>query len=468
MATVSIPDRNGVGQRLAVGWGVGNVLALTPTQKQSPADTRQEANDPVEVHEVRWETVLYQPIFRKLVNESVSTFLGLQALCQGEGNIPTDQLVKISRQYRSIIRDCEEQLNTLSETSSAAAAAHYTAQSEMLYKLELIWNLAEILIIDTRPGGFVMNQLLHWIGLHFKDCEDGARSVISESPDTPEDHVLYWSSLQEFILQGGMDPARNLLRLHSDFSSDMFISLDELLRKMPVCTPGGNMVDFEMKWRNWQVEVVGRVQAGDYAVYPELDHIAQILAGSEDALNTVADRCETWYQWMVYRLLYMNPTVKGYDLSIYAQQAMDRFGGLQSMTSLDSVLLGIIELDIPEVIRELCLTLDNFWFPAHLLDLLQHTGVLSTESRNSSLGAGLREFLVLDYATCLMSHNSLWQLGVLYFDHCPVQGKQRLEAMLERIPLTSDYKAGKILEIAGERGLHTIITSTCKVSFITH
>jgi len=36
--------RNGVGQRLAVGWGVGNVLALTPTQKQSPADTRQEAN----------------------------------------------------------------------------------------------------------------------------------------------------------------------------------------------------------------------------------------------------------------------------------------------------------------------------------------------------------------------------------------------------------------------------------------
>ena len=32
-----------------------------------------------------------------------------------------------------------------------------------------------------------------------------------------------------------------------------------------------------------------------------------------------------------------------------------------------------------------------------------------------------REFLVLDYATCLMSHNSLWQLGVLYFDHCPVQ-----------------------------------------------
>ena len=29
-----------------------------------------------------------------------------------------------------------------------------------------------------------------------------------------------------------------------------------------------------------------------------------------------------------------------------------RFGGLQSMTSLDSVLLGIIELDIPEVFAD--------------------------------------------------------------------------------------------------------------------
>ena len=30
-----------------------------------------------------------------------------------------------------------------------------------------------------------------------------------------------------------MDQARKLLSLHSDFSSDMFLSMDELLRKMP-------------------------------------------------------------------------------------------------------------------------------------------------------------------------------------------------------------------------------------------
>ena len=30
----------------------------------------------------------------------------------------------------------------------------------------------------------------------------------------------------------------------------------------------------------------------------------------------------------------------------------------------------------PQLVRELCLSLDNFWFSAHLLDLLHHAGAL--------------------------------------------------------------------------------------------
>jgi nuclear pore complex protein Nup85 len=70
--------------------------------------------------------------------------------------------------------------------------------------------------------------------------------------------------------------------------------------------------------------------------------------------------------------------------------------------------------------NELCNTLDNFWFPSHLLDLLHHAGKL--EGQNSASGndqivaaESLREFLLLEYATCLMTHNSLWQ--VIFFKH---------------------------------------------------
>jgi hypothetical protein len=45
-----------------------------------------------------------------------------------------------------------------------------------------------------------------------------------------------------------------------------------------------------------------------------------------------------------------------------------------------------------------------------------------------------------------------------------LQGKQRLEALLERVSLSSDYKARKVLHIAADRGLNSVLTSTCKVS----
>jgi len=469
MSIVSISDPAwGPGLKMGVCWGVGNQLAthLAPEKKSNPATGKANTR----IHEVRWETTLYEPVYRKMVNESATTFLGLQKLAEDEAKINTEQLVKMSRQYRSVMRDCQEQLDTLSETGPPSLSSHYLEQSELIYKLELVWNLLEILLIDVTPGGLVMPHLLQWISLHFPNCEDRARSVLSQGSDAPEQHADYWEAVIQFLLQGRTDQARNLLRLHSEFSSDPFISLDELLRKMPHCSASGNtsITDFDFRWRAWQVEVVARLQEGDFAACPDLTSVAEILAGSEESLNMVASKCETWYQWMVARLLYTQPTVKAYDLSFHAQQAIDKFGGLSSMTTLDSVLLAAVETDIPQVIRELCLTLDNFWFSSHLLDLLHHTGQLSSmnevQGAESSLaGAGLREFLLLDYATSLLSHNSLWQLGVVYLDHCPVQGRQRAEVLLERVALTSEYKAGKVVQLAAERGLTTVVSSTCKV-----
>ena len=98
--------------------------------------------------------------------------------------------------------------------------------------------------------------------------------------------------------------------------------------------------------------------------------------------------------------------------------------------------------------NELCTTLDNLWFPAHLLDLLHHADQLqegpSSDRSDLQAGESLREFLLLEYATCLMSNSSLWQVGVLYLDNCPVQGRQRLELLLERIPLINEKRAEKV------------------------
>jgi nuclear pore complex protein Nup85 len=65
--------------------------------------------------------------------------------------------------------------------------------------------------------------------------------------------------------------------------------------------------------------------------------------------------------------------------------------------------------------------------------------------------------------THLFRFSSLWQLGVLYLDHCPVQGLYRLELLLERVPLESECKANKVMSLAAERGLSSVVTQTCKV-----
>ena len=80
------------------------------------------------------------------------------------------------------------------------------------------------------------------------------------------------------------------------------------------------------------------------------------------------------------------------------------------------------------------------------------------------MGAGVREFLLLDYVTSLCSHYSLWQVGILYLDQCPVQGRQRAELLLERVAIHNEHKASKVVQMAAERGLHSVVTSTCKVT----
>jgi len=442
------------------------------------------SNTEPSLQQVTFETSLYSPVMRKLVNESLSAFLSLQKLSkdhQGSSGTPltSGQLANISRQYRSIIRDCQEQLDSDFNDEESKLL------SELLYKLELVWQLAEVLFIQRSANGIVLPNLLQWISLHFPQCEERAKNVLNGGGSGSEDnemeddkmetHPDFWDSITLFVLQGKVEHARTLLRLHSEMGTDPLISLDELLKKMPVYDANSTVAKFEIGWRRWQTEVVARIDEGDFATDRNLGDVAKILSGSEsafggDGTSSPQNICETWYEWMVGKLLYTNPTVKYFDLALYAEEAIAKFGGLSSMTALDSVVLAAFQNDVPLVINELCSTLDNFWFPAHLMDLLYHATLTETaavvaaaEGCGGEVNGALREFLLLDYATCLMSHNSLWQVGVVYLDNCPVQGRHRLELLLERMPLTSQKKAEKVVALASERGMSTVVTSTCRV-----
>ena len=44
-----------------------------------------------------------------------------------------------------------------------------------------------------------------------------------------------------------------------------------------------------------------------------------------------------------------------------------------------------------------------------------------------------------------------------------MQGRHRAELLLERVPLTTENKANKVVQMAADRGLHSVVTATCKV-----
>ena len=76
---------------------------------------------------------------------------------------------------------------------------------------------------------------------------------MSQGGDSPEQHGDYWEAVSQFVLQGRVP--LTWPEISSDFTMDPFTSLDELLRKMPLCSTASSATQFEFSWRAWQVEV---------------------------------------------------------------------------------------------------------------------------------------------------------------------------------------------------------------------
>ncbi|XP_042306220.1 nuclear pore complex protein Nup85 [Sceloporus undulatus] len=341
---------------------------------------------------------------------------------------------------------------------------HHSTQVSILSAMELIWNLCEIMFIEAAPAGPLLCHLLDWVRLHVCDVDNMVCEVLRN--ESPAKHENFWNVVTIFVLQGRMDEARQLLSKEANTnptSVSMCKILDELMKKMPVPSLGHTqtLTELELKWQHWHEECQRFLKDGTFASHPHMETLCKILLGDEKTILEKKDLMTTWYHFLVTRLLYCHPTVKHVELHLYAQSSLDLFlGGESSPEPLDSILLAAFEFDIHQVIKECSIALSNWWFVAHLTDLLDHCNLL--QSHNLYFGSNMREYLLLEYASGLFSHNSLWQLAVDYFDHCPEYGRAYLEHHIERIPLDTEHKALKILRICEQRMISEQVRSICK------
>ncbi|XP_029637665.1 nuclear pore complex protein Nup85 [Octopus sinensis] len=465
---LKIADPVSTSHGLVAVCGIGNKLMVYGGASKACNDAdhiNQNLHAGGGLHEVKWEKEMEAPIMRRLVNESHNIFVSLQQQAEKLSDTELkDYLIKASRHYRSVVKGCCWTLQYESEKIiDDEMKAHFEDQQQIFHLIELIWSLCEILYIDTMPGAAPIRQLRGWIRWHFTEGNQLATEIIQN--EKPENHPRFWEAIYRLLLQGSVDEARQLFLLHPSCHIDSFTSLEELMRKMPqlanFVSQGRSLPEFEMKWRHWRDECSRRLKSGDFIANEHLENMAKILCGEEAVFHQMKDYCETWFHMLVSKLFYQNPVVKTMELQHYIQPCIDMYRGDNRMAQLDNILIALFEFDINQMIRSCCTYLDNWWFTAHLADLLTHSGFLAPQKLPQ--GLSMREYLLLDYASSLMSHKSLWPIGIHYFDFCPELGREYLELYLERIPLDTEKKVLKLLNICETRGLQEHAKSICKV-----
>ncbi|ELT92130.1 hypothetical protein CAPTEDRAFT_228245 [Capitella teleta] len=457
---IGVPGKSCLAYGCQMKWGLGNQLFVFADSSQKPSkDKPSSLGSPEFIHEANWDTDMHTPVARKLVNEAHDIFISLQ------NNVDTEdkqyQMLKHSAAYRSIIKACVMDIQlALKQCTSEDDRMAFETQLQLFEAVELIWSFCEILYVSVLPAGALISQLQQWMRLHFTESDRLAHEALRGS--NPQNAEGYWPAVYGLIFQGRITEALQVLSVHPERDSEHFKLIEQLLRRMPVyaANSGLSIGEFENKWRYWQEECVERLRDGSFMAHPCLEVICQILCGEDEVFAAHSDLLGTWYCLMVARLFYQNPAIKVFDLQYATQFCVDAYGGLSNLQPWDSILLAAVEFDIHQVIRECSSSFGNWWFASHLTDLLQHCGKL--ESHTLHFGSTLREFLLLEFATSLLSHHSLWQIGILYLDHCSEFGRFYIEEFVERIPIETERKAQKVLKICEERDLQPQIRSICK------
>ncbi|KAB0400681.1 hypothetical protein E2I00_008306 [Balaenoptera physalus] len=459
-----IPGVNSQKKQMCFDWGPGEMLVC------ETSFNKKEKSDMVPgcpfIHIIRKNEDVYSQILRKLFNESHGIFVGLQRIEEElTGKSRKTQLVRVSKNYRSVIRACLEEMHQLAIAGKdPAIGRQFSIQVSSLSAMELIWNLCEILFIEVAPAGPLLLHLLDWVQLHV--CEVDSLSADVLGSENPSKHERFWNLVTVLVLQGRLDEARQMLSKEADSSptsAGMCRILGDLMRTMPVLSPGNTqtLTELELKWQHWHEECERHLQDGTFASSPHLESLCKVMLGEEAALLEQKGLLSTWYHFLVTRLL-LCFRLEIEWVTTFPQSSLDLFlGGESSPEPLDNILMAAFEFDIHQVIKECSIALSNWWFVAHLTDLLDHCKLL--QSHNLYFGSNMREFLLLEYASGLFAHHSLWQLGVDYFDYCPELGRVSLELHIERIPLSTEQKALKVLRVCEQRQMTEQVRSICKI-----
>ncbi|XP_041978499.1 nuclear pore complex protein Nup85 [Aricia agestis] len=450
----------------ALSWRRGNQFAIYPRSQnvnKSTDETISKTQDTI--LNIRQEILLFNPVMRKLVNEANGTFLALQKLAETSKNTDNQlEFLKLSRQYRSIIRVCVESLQEAAEKEQDGVEKN-TLHSyiTIFYSVECIWHLCEILFIDVIPGDVVLPFLLEWVRFHFPCHEQAASQMLEACERGSEVNAEYWDTVTGMLIQGRIDVVRALLKLHSLADSNEFKLVDNSLRTMPVYSVYGGVSagEFTISWKHWQAECRAKLSSRVLANQPQLELLMRLMCGEYGAFESIRPRYGSWFDVVGGYVMFTSPWARRRELGAAAAAC----AGLATtrVSHLDVMVRALCDGDLHQLIHEVQQVCDGGWCAAHLTDMLHRCARLHVlDAHQTDVTTRLRDSLILEYGTLLCEHKSLWPAGLSYLA-ATTDGLRRAELILERIPVESDAKALRICAEAKKYGLHGVAQTVCAV-----
>lgn len=283
----------------------------------------------------------------------------------------------------------------------------------------------------------------------------------------------YWTTVKGLVLQGQIDIARALLKLNSSSETMTFQLAEKDLQSMPAFSSHGglSLQKFRSQWSYWSTTLETKIDSGLYSTEPELEDIMKLITGDKAAWMDVCKESSCWYEHFAGFLFFTQPAVRYFELGTFANNWLSQWAsskgstGFTNLNSLDHMVLSVVKNDLAEMIHSIHNIGDNKWFIVHLADLLVHCDQLriSGEDENETSVTALRENLIFEYGTVLMSRGSLWEIGMDYLEFSSPEGLGAREMLLQRVPIKNDVVAMNIISVARRYGLSLVEQEVSRV-----
>jgi nuclear pore complex protein Nup85 len=318
-------------------------------------------------------------------------------------------------------------------------------EATLFSALHSIWHLAHITCFDIQHRATVLTPLSEWVRLNFTaDLVQQFEWVTKSADPTTSPH--FWKIIQECVMRGYFDPAKQLLD-HLDGEESMIQSFSELVSHYPRMEDFPTNPAFKQAWYKWHQDAVFALEnvstlGRSPLVLEQFTKLFSILAGVESVIiNHVGD----WHTCLLGLLHFVSPLHDVRNLSELTALLQHQF---TEESILDQIQLALLEQDIGLVIG-LCSQLD-WWLVTHLIVMLDRMKRLSVEMDDAHT---IREWYLSNFAEYLMTVPELQFTALEYFLACPTIGKAALDTVIPSMALGSKDDVKRMISFCKQHRL---------------